>query len=282
MGFPFQEADRVIRAALTEDIGPGDVTTLSTVPEKTRATAFLVAKEDLRLAGLRGFTRVFELLDPCGVTFTLHKKDGDEVLSGETILEAEGPARILLTGERVALNLLQRLCGIATMTSKWVKELEGTGAKLADTRKTTPGFRALEKYAVRVGGGVNHRFGLFDGVLIKENHIRASGSITNAVKSARQSAHHLLKIEVEVTNLDELREALFAGADAVLLDNMDLPTMAEAVAIAKGKALVEASGGMSLPRLREVAETGVDIISAGALTHSAPASDLSLLFKTGN
>jgi nicotinate-nucleotide pyrophosphorylase (carboxylating) len=283
MKFPEREADRIILAALAEDVGPGDVTTLSTVPEKTRATAMLVAKEDLRLAGVRVFTRVFELLDPDGgVTFTLHKKDGDEVKSGETVLEAEGPARTLLTGERVALNILQRLCGVATLTSKWARELEGTGARLADTRKTTLGLRALEKYAVRVGEGVNHRFGLFDGILIKENHIRASGSITSAVNAAKAGAHHLLKIEVEVTNLGELGEALAAGADAVLLDNMDLRAMAEAVKIAKGKVLVEASGGMSLARLREVAKTGVDIISAGALTHSAPASDLSLLFKTGN
>ncbi|TLN05297.1 carboxylating nicotinate-nucleotide diphosphorylase, partial [bacterium] len=239
----------------------------------------LVAKEDTVLAGLPAFLRVFSLLEPeSEIKWSLLKKEGEEVKKGETILEGEGNSRLLLTGERTALNILQRLCGIAQMSRRWSAELSGAKTLLVDTRKTTPGIRALEKYAVRVGGAKNHRFGLYDGVLIKENHIRAAGSIKSAVAGAKKGATHLMKIEVEVTNLDEVEEALAAGADALLLDNMDNETMARAVTMTGAKALTEASGNMSLERLKEVAATGVDFISAGALTHSVKAADLSLLF----
>lgn len=279
MDFPLLAADRVIREALEEDVGSGDVTTLATVGEKARVRARLVAKEPLRLAGLPGFVRVFEILDRRDFWWELHARDGDDLRPGETVLETEGHARTLLTGERTALNLLQRLSGVATLTARWCGILRGTRARLVDTRKTTPGLRVLEKYAVRVGGGANHRAGLYDGVLIKENHIRASGSLGAAVRAARQYAPHTLRIEVEVTNLAELSEALTSGAEIILLDNMSLEDMAEAVRRTAGKALLEASGGVSEDRLRAIAETGVDLISAGALTHSARAMDLSLLVE---
>ncbi|MEW6486818.1 MAG: carboxylating nicotinate-nucleotide diphosphorylase [Thermodesulfobacteriota bacterium] len=279
MDFPRLAADRVLRAALEEDVGPGDVTTQAAVPAGTRTRAALIAKEPLRLAGLPGFVRTFELLEGGELRWELLCREGEEVAAGARVLRVEGDARVLLTGERTALNLLQRLSGIATLTARWTRHLAGTRARLVDTRKTTPGLRALEKYAVRVGGGANHRTGLFDGVLLKENHLRAAGGIAAAVAGARRRAPHTLRIEVEVTNLQELREALDAGADAVLLDNMGLPEMAEAVRRTGGRALLEASGGVTEERLRVIAETGVDLISAGALTHSARAVDLSLLFE---
>jgi nicotinate-nucleotide pyrophosphorylase (carboxylating) len=277
--FPLMAADRLIMTALEEDVGTGDITTLSTVAPDTIATAKLIAKSPLRLAGLDGFKRVFTLLAP-GETFDweVGKTDGDDLAPGETVLTVTGNARALLTGERVALNLLGKLSSVATITAAWAKHLEDTNAKLIDTRKTTPGLRALEKYAVRVGGGANHRAGLFDGVLIKENHIRAAGSIEKAVQRARDKAPHMIKIEVEVTTMKELEEAYRAGADAALLDNMDNDMMTRAVKRWEGKMLLEASGNMSEERLASVAATGVDLISAGALTHSAPCVDLSLLF----
>ncbi len=281
MDFPHLAADRVLRAALEEDVGAGDVTTQATVPPGTQARAWLLAKEPLRLAGLPGFLRTFELLGGGGLAWDLRARDGDDVAAGARVLEVRGDARVLLTGERTALNLLQRLSGIATLTARWTRCLTGTRARLVDTRKTTPGLRALEKYAVRVGGGANHRTGLYDGVLIKENHLRAAGGIANAVAAARAGAPHTLRVEVEVTTLGELAQALAAGVDAVLLDNMDLATMAEAVRQVGGRALVEASGGVTEERLRAIAETGVDLISAGALTHSARAVDLSFLFEAG-
>jgi nicotinate-nucleotide pyrophosphorylase (carboxylating) len=277
--FPRLAADRVLRAALEEDVGAGDVTTQAAVPPGTRARAVLIAKEPLRLAGLPGFVRTFELLEGGELRWELFCREGEDMPAGVRILRVEGDARVLLTGERTALNLLQRLSGIATLTARWTRQLAGTRARLVDTRKTTPGLRALEKYAVRVGGGANHRTGLFDGVLLKENHLRAGGGIAAAVAGARRRAPHTLRIEVEVTNLQELREALDAGADAVLLDNMGLAEMAEAVRATGGRALLEASGGVTEERLRAIAETGVDLISAGALTHSARAVDLSLLFE---
>ncbi|NOY44802.1 MAG: carboxylating nicotinate-nucleotide diphosphorylase [Deltaproteobacteria bacterium] len=277
-GFPEAAAERVLRAALEEDIGPGDVTTRAVVPPGTRVEARLLAKQDLVLAGLPGFVRAFELVGP-GVTWTLRAADGDRVDSGTVVAVAHGDAQVLLTAERTALNLLQRLSGIATQASEWVRELDGTRARLVDTRKTTPGLRALEKYAVRVGGAANHRFGLFDGILIKDNHIRAAGGVAAAVTAARRNAPHTLKVEVEVTTLAELDQALAVGADAVLLDNMDLDTLRRAVERTAGKAVLEASGGVTRDRLRAIAQTGVDLISAGALTHSAPAADLSLLFR---
>jgi nicotinate-nucleotide pyrophosphorylase (carboxylating) len=284
--FPLSAADRILRAALEEDVGLGDVTTLATVPAGSAARAYLLAKESLRLAGLPGFVRTFGLLGTGEFRWTLHAAEGDDVAAGTRILDVEGDARALLTGERTALNLLQRLSGIATLTARWCGHLEGTGSRLVDTRKTTPGLRALEKYAVRVGGARHHRTGLFDGVLLKENHLRAAGGIGPAVEAARARAPHTLKVEVEVTTLEELAEALSAGADAVLLDNMDLGTMAEAVKRTIERAprggartLLEASGGVTEERLRAIAETGVDLISAGALTHSARAVDLSFLFE---
>lgn len=280
MDFPFLAADRVIRAALEEDVGPGDVTTLATVAEGTRARAQLVAKEPLRLAGLHAFRRVFELLGAGHLWWGFHSHDGEDLAAGDRVLEVEGDARAILTGERTALNLLQRLSGIASLTARWVSHLEGTHARLVDTRKTTPGLRALEKYAVRVGGAANHRFGLYDGVLIKENHIRAAGGLVTAVKAARTRVSHTLRVEVEVTKLAELEPALEAGADAVLLDNMSLDDMAEAVRRTQGRALLEASGGVAEQNLQAIAETGVDLISAGALTHSARAVDMTLLFET--
>lgn len=279
MDFPRLAADRVLRAALEEDVGAGDVTTQAAVPPGTRARAVLIAKEPLRLAGLPGFVRTFELLEGGELRWELFCREGEDMPAGVRILRVEGDARVLLTGERTALNLLQRLSGIATLTARWTRQLAGTRARLVDTRKTTPGLRALEKYAVRVGGGANHRTGLFDGVLLKENHLRAAGGIAAAMAGARRRAPHTLRIEVEVTNLQELREALEAGADAVLLDNMGLAEMAEAVRATAGRALLEASGGVTEERLRAIAETGVDLISAGALTHSARAVDLSLLFE---
>ena len=278
MDFPFASADRLIRTALEEDVGGGDITTEATVAEGTRAAAHLVAREPLRLAGLPGFRRVFELLGDSPLRWTMHAAEGEDVAAGTRILDVEGDARTLLTGERTALNLLQRLSGIATLTARWAGRLDGTRARLVDTRKTTPGLRTLEKYAVRVGGGANHRSGLYDGILIKENHLRAGGGIAACVAAARRRAPHTLRVEVEVANLDELGQALEAGADAVLLDNMGLDDMAEAVRRARGRAILEASGGVTEDRLQAIAETGVNLISAGALTHSARAVDLSLLF----
>lgn len=280
MDFPSFAAERAIRAALEEDVGAGDVTTLATVPEGTRARARLVAKEPLRLAGLPAFQRVFQLLDPEHLRWELHARDGEDLAAGTVVLHVEGDARTLLVGERTALNFIQRLSGTASLTARWTGRLAGTRARLIDTRKTTPGLRALEKYAVRVGGGANHRGGLFDGVLIKENHIRAAGGLAEAVRAARARVPHVLKVQVEVTDLDELDEALRAGADAVLLDNMALDAMAEAVRRADGRVLLEASGGVTEERLEAIAATGVDLISAGALTHSARAVDLSFLFET--
>jgi len=275
----FPDADQIIRAALREDLGCGDVTTLAVVPAGRTARAYLLAKEPMRLAGLPAFRRVFDILGMVDAVWKLSASDGDDVDAGTRILEVEGDARILLMGERTALNLLQRMSGIATAASQWSQHLEGLNCKLVDTRKTTPGLRVLEKYAVRTGGARNHRFGLFDGVLIKENHARAAGGITRAVRAARENCPHTLKIEVEVSTMEEVQEALNAGADILLLDNMDLETLRQAVKLNSGRAVLEASGGISEKKLRDVAETGVDLISAGALTHSAKAVDLSLLFE---
>lgn len=260
---------------LLEDLGQGDLTSALLIPEDQKGGGVILAKEEGVLAGLEVAQAVFQRVDG-RIAFTPLIRDGDPLLPGLEVARLEGPLRGILAGERLALNLLQRLSGIATLTRRYVEAVRGTRAHILDTRKTTPGLRALEKYAVRVGGGRNHRFGLFDGILIKDNHIRAVGSVREAVRRARFQAPHYLKVEVEVTSLEELEEALEAGADLILLDNMDLDTLKEAVRRAKGRALLEASGGMSLERVREVAETGVDYISVGALTHSARALDLSL------
>ncbi len=266
--------DDLIRRALEEDIGHGDITTSNLIPEKQMARAEFLSKADGVLAGLQICQAVFALLDS-SVVFEAHKKDGDELHPGDIIATVTGPSRTLLTGERTALNFLQRLSGIAGKTRKMTQLIKDSKAVLVDTRKTTPGLRVLEKYAVTVGGARNHRFGLYDGVMIKDNHIKAMGSIRQAVAAARQKVPHTIKIEVEVEDLMQLQEALDAGADIVMLDNMDIRTMKEAVEIAAGRCLLEASGGITGENLAEVAKCGVDFISMGALTHSAASLDIS-------
>jgi nicotinate-nucleotide pyrophosphorylase (carboxylating) len=268
--------DRIIEHALLEDIHTGDITTSAVVPEKRPASARLLAKEPLVVAGLAVAARVFSMLDP-EVRFVESRGDGRHAVPGTVLATVHGDAAQLLMGERVALNLLQRMCGIATLTSSFVAAVSGTKARIVDTRKTTPGLRQLEKYAVRVGGGINHRTGLYDGVLIKENHIVAAGGITEAIRRARAYIPHTLKIEIETERLIQVDEALAAGADIIMLDNMSLDEMRTAVATINGRALVEASGGVNLERVRAIAETGVDIISVGALTHSPRAMDISML-----
>lgn len=271
------EIERIVRTALAEDIGLGDVTTEVTIVHNTVARAELVAKEDFTLAGLDVAAEVFRTLDP-EVSFEKIFVDGHSVRKGEVIAWLKGKASVLLQGERVALNLLQRMSGIASLTARYVAEVAGTNATIVDTRKTVPGLRALDKYSVRMGGGRNHRIGLFDGVLIKENHIAAAGGISAAIGRAKQKLPHTLKIEIETCNLAEVTEALQAGADIIMLDNMTLDEMRQGVELIAGRALVEASGGVNLERVRDIAETGVDIISVGALTHSVIAADISMLF----
>ena len=270
--------DKIIEMALAEDIHTGDITTLSVLPKARRMRARLIAKEPMVLAGVTVAERVFAQLDP-STRFQAEFADGASLQTGDVIARIEGDAAALLQGERVSLNLLQRMCGIATQTATYVKEIEGTGARVVDTRKTTPGLRVLEKYAVRVGGGTNHRTGLYDGVLIKENHIAAAGGILEAVRLARAYIPHTLKVEVETETLDQVTLALKAGADIIMLDNMGLPEMREAVILIGKRALVEASGGVNLQSIRAIAETGVDIISVGALTHSVRATDISMLME---
>jgi nicotinate-nucleotide pyrophosphorylase (carboxylating) len=267
--------DRLIDLALEEDIGPGDVTTQALIPPELQGEAHIRAKQTLVVAGLPVAARVFYKVDS-GLIFEAVAEEGQEVAAGAVLARLTGPLPPILTGERLALNFLQRLSGIATLTRSLVALIPGAPAVLLDTRKTTPGMRALEKYAVRLGGGHNHRFGLFDGVLIKNNHLSASASITQAIHLARRHAPPTLKVEVEVTDLAQLQEALAAGADIIMLDNMDEAAMLKAAEMAQGRAILEASGGMSRERLPEVAATGVNFISMGALTHSAPASDIHL------
>ncbi|MGI5971354.1 MAG: carboxylating nicotinate-nucleotide diphosphorylase [Oscillospiraceae bacterium] len=269
------ELDAFLQRALCEDIGLGDITTESCVPPDAVSRGRFIAKEGGVVCGLSVVVRVYFLLDP-RVSLKPLVSDGNRVAKGEVIAEISGPSASILTGERVALNLLQHLSGIATKTADAVSQVEGTSARIVDTRKTTPGLRELEKYAVRAGGGYNHRFGLFDGVLIKDNHIVAAGGIANAVAAARRNVPHTLKIEVETTTLGEVEEALRSGADIIMLDNMDYEQMAEAVRLVGGRAIVEASGNMGERSVRRTAECGVDIISIGALTHSARAMDISL------
>ncbi len=273
-----QTLDRIILNALDEDVGTGDITTESTIPESRIAHGYYKAKEDGILCGIGVAKRVFELIDP-EIEFTPYRRDGDRIEKGEIIAEVVGKATNVLTGERTGLNLMQRMSGIATRTSEAVKAVEGTKAKICDTRKTTPGLRIIEKYAVKVGGGTNHRFNLADGILIKDNHIVAAGSITEAVKAARENAPHTLKVEVEVETFEELSEALEAGADIIMLDNMSCEDMKKAVGIVNGRAVTEASGNMGDRDLRKVAECGVDLISIGALTHSVRSLDISLKFR---
>ena len=272
----FAHLDEALRAWLLEDLGPGDLTSSLLVPEALEGEAVVLAKEAGVVAGLPVAGRVFALADP-KVAFTPLVAEGALVARGQEVARVAGPLRGILAGERLALNLLQRLSGIATLTRAYVEALKGTRAQVLDTRKTTPGLRALEKYAVRVGGGRNHRFGLFDGILIKENHVRAAGGVGEAVRRAKAGAPHYLKVEVEVTSLEELEEALEAGADLILLDNFPLEAIRQAVRRVGGRVPLEASGNMTLERAKEAAEAGVDFISVGALTHSARALDLSLL-----
>jgi nicotinate-nucleotide pyrophosphorylase (carboxylating) len=267
-----------IEKALAEDLGWGDVTTSSILRGGEKGTAVVVAKDDLIVAGLGIFEETFHCLDPQLVVNNI-KKDGDRAEKGERITEIAGDLGNILRAERVALNILQRLCGIATATGRYVEAVKGTKARIVDTRKTMPGFRVLDKYAVFIGGGHNHRFGLSDGILIKDNHIDTAGGIEEAIRRCREKAHHLLKIEVECRNLDEVREALHCGADVLLLDNMSPEEMKKAVAIGEGKAILEASGNVTIDNVRAIAATGVDLISVGALTHSVRAADISLLIK---
>jgi nicotinate-nucleotide pyrophosphorylase (carboxylating) len=273
----------LIRDALAEDVGPGDWTTRWTVPAESTAEARIIAKAPGVIAGVQVALAVFHALDP-GLDAAARLDDGRQAEAGDVVIELHGAARSILTGERVALNFLQRLSGIATLTRRYVEAVAGTGAIILDTRKTTPGLRALEKQAVLAGGGANHRFGLFDMVLIKENHIRAAGGIGAAVQRVKQQNSTGLLVEVEVTELDEVREALAAGADRLLFDNMQLATLRAAVDLVRNapepRPETEASGGVDLSTVRGIAGAGVDFVSVGALTHSAPALDLSLLIRS--
>jgi nicotinate-nucleotide pyrophosphorylase (carboxylating) len=273
----------LVRRALAEDLGGGDVTTEATVPRGTRIAGTILARRAGVVAGLPVAALAFRLLDPA-VRFTAHVAEGGAVAGGAALADVAGDARALLGAERVALNFLGRLSGVATLAAACAAAVAGTGAAVVDTRKTTPGLRALEKYAVRAGGARNHRFGLDDGVLIKDNHIKAAGGIAAAVARARERAPHLLRIEVECETADEVRQALDAGADCILLDNMALDELRACVTLVRARSprtLLEASGGIGTDpaRLRAVAETGVDLISLGALTHSAPYFDVSLEFS---
>jgi len=265
---------RIINLALEEDLGGGDLTTDAVIGPEINGKATLLARDELVLAGMSVFQQVFKEIDP-GIQFEDFFKDGDLIPAGAKVCLLTGSLAYILKGERTALNFLQRMSGIATLTRQYV-EKAGTSVQVLDTRKTAPGHRWLDKYAVRTGGGANHRFGLSDGVLIKDNHIAAAGSITRAVELAAKNAPHTVKIEVEVENLAGTEEALKAGADIIMLDNMDPERMREAVRMVKGKAKIEASGGIDLDTITGVAGTGVDYISVGALTHSPKAADFSL------
>jgi len=267
--------DQIILLALQEDIGHGDLTTDSITPVRLQAAAKIQAQEDAVLCGLEVAARVFQLLDP-GIQFQASACDGERVPAGKVVAEITGSARALLTAERTALNFLQRLSGIATQVSQYVELVQGTKARLVDTRKTTPGHRDLEKYAVRCGGGQNHRFGLSDGILIKDNHLKIAGGIELAVRLARNSAPHLTRIEVEVDFLDQIAECLAAEVDCILLDNMSVEQLQEGVRIIDGRCLTEASGGIQREGIPEIARTGVDFISVGALTHTVRAVDLNM------
>lgn len=278
MNLPQFYVDDIITRALKEDINYVDVASDYLIPEDQRDEAYFIAKADGVLCGLSVALRTFALLDD---TFEakIYKQDGDKVQKGDLIAEFSGKTVLLLKGERTALNLLQHMSGIATATAKAVELVKGTNAQITDTRKTLPGMRALQKYAVVCGGGKNHRFNLSDGAMLKDNHIDAGGGITNAVAALRGKLGHMVKIEVETRNLDEVREAVAAGADIIMLDNMSNDMMREAVTIIGGKAKTEASGGITLETLAEAAKTGVDIISLGALTHSVHAFDISMRMK---
>ncbi len=296
VALPMDQVRKIVRRALAEDIGAGDITTLTTVSADKQGRGVILAKAEGIIAGLPVAEEVFEKmgtgtyfggpaaqasesLEKIGSCphFSALVSEGAKVGPGTEVATISGPLAAILTAERTALNFLMRMSGIATLTAKFVEAVAGTKAQIVDTRKTAPGLRLLDKYAVRVGGGRNHRFGLSDGILIKDNHIVAAGGIREAVARARQGGHHLLKIEVEARTLQEVEEALTAGVEAILLDNMKTAMLAESVKLVAGRALCEASGGITLQNARAVAETGVDLISVGQLTHSAPALDLSLV-----
>ena len=282
--------DNLINLALAEDVGSGDITTDAIVSQNVKGEAYVMAKEDMILSGIGVFKKVLmsahsfysDSLIP--LKFRDRFKDGDLIKNGKKIIEVTGDMRTLLTGERTALNFLQRMSGIATLTKKFMDEVASAlprndKVKIIDTRKTTPALRILEKYAVRCGGGLNHRFGLYDGILIKDNHIKAGGGIVKAVKKIREGAHHLMKIEVEAKSIKEVGDALKCKADVIMLDNMDIPAIKKAVKVIDKRALIEVSGGVNLSNVSEIAETGVDYISIGALTHSARAVDISMEIK---
>ena len=269
------QADQLIRMALQEDITSEDVSTNAVMPTATKGTVDLIAKEDGVVAGLEIYARVFTILDE-KTEIDLHCKDGDEVKKGELMATVTGDIRVLLSGERVALNYLQRMSGIATYTRQVAKLLEGSNVTLLDTRKTTPNCRVFEKYAVRVGGGHNHRYNLSDSVLLKDNHIGAAGSVAKAVKMAKAYAPFVRKIEIEVETLDQVKEAVEAGADIIMLDNMTPEVMKQAVELIDGRAQTECSGNITKENIQKIREIGVDFVSSGALTHSAPILDISM------
>jgi nicotinate-nucleotide pyrophosphorylase (carboxylating) len=275
----FNQIKKIIKAALAEDIGSGDITTQATVSPKKKGRARVIAKDDFVVAGIDIFAQTFRLLDE-NIKIKKIIDDGNRAKKGDVIAEISGSLSFMLHAERVALNLLQRMSGIATLTAKYVEAVRGTKAKILDTRKTVPGLRVLDKMAVRIGGGVNHRIGLYDGVLIKDNHIEAAGGITAAVKAQRKHLPQARKIEVETKNLQEVAEALQCGVDIIMLDNMSVPAMKKAVDFVAGRALLEASGNVTLQRVAEIAATGVDFISVGELTHSVRAADISLKIKS--
>ena len=270
--------NHLIEIALEEDIGPGDITTENLIDKNLKGIGEIVAKEPLVIAGIDVARQVFEQLDP-DISFRPNFKDGDFIEKGKIVLEVEGKLRVLLMGERTALNFLQHLSGIATYVRSYMDSIANKNVRLVDTRKTTPGLRGLEKYAVRVGGAHNHRMGLYDGVLIKDNHIAVCGGIKKAIESIKDKLSHLVKIEVEVSDLDSVKQALEAGADVIMLDNMDIDQIKKAIEFINGKSVVEISGGVTIDSLNQLAGTGVDIISAGALTHSARSVDISMRIK---
>ncbi len=273
------EINRIIDIALAEDIGHGDITSSLLIPYDMPAKGIITAEDDIVLAGLDVAHEVFKRLDEDAL-FEKLSSDGDPVMAGAVIARVSGNGRALLTGERVALNFLQRLSGVATLSRRYSEAVSGLPVRIVDTRKTTPGLRGLEKYAVRVGGCFNHRYGLFDGILIKENHIAMTSGVKDAVSTAKRKSSHTVRIEVEVRTIEEVSDAAEGGADIIMLDNMDVSMMREAVSIIRGcrdrEILIEASGGMTLDRVRDVALTGVDIISVGALTHTAPWANISM------
>jgi len=274
-----KEILRIIKNALAEDIGKGDITTAAIIRENKIGQAQAIAKEDFIIAGIDVFQKVFLFLDD-RIEFKALIADGEKVKKGDIIAQITGPLASILQAERVALNFFQRMCGIATLTGKFVEAVSGTKAKILDTRKTIPGLRLLDKMAVKIGGGLNHRMGLYDGVLIKDNHIAAAGGIPAAVRAQKKSLTKKLKIEVETKNLLEVEEALNSGVDIIMLDNMPVDEMTKAVALVRGKALLEASGNVSLQNVARIAATGVDFISVGEITHSVRAADIALKIVT--